>query len=61
MVIIAVNRQDDSYSANSSVSSDSTGRLEAMQELKTLKELLDVGAITQEEYDSKKVPLMARI
>ena len=34
---------------------------DAMTRLKRLKELLDVGAITQAEYDEKKAPLMAQI
>ena len=57
MDIIAGN----SDTAHSSGSSGGNSRLEAMQELKTLKELLDIGAITQEEYDRKKAPLMSRI
>ena len=61
MDIMAGNRQDNSCTAHSSGSSESNGRLEAMQELKTLKELLDIGAITQEEYERKKAPLMSRI
>ncbi len=39
----------------------SSGRLEAMQELKTLKELLDIGAITPEEFALKKAALMEKI
>ena len=32
----------------------------AMSELKSLKELLDIGAITQNEYDEKKKKLMSQ-
>ena len=39
----------------------SNKRLEAMQELKQLKELLDIGAITEDEFNDKKKSLMNRI
>ena len=35
--------------------------INAMEMLKKLKELLDVGAITQEEFDQKKAELMKQI
>ena len=38
-----------------------SGSLEAMEQLKRLKELLDMNAITQQEFDSKKSALMERI
>ena len=34
------------------------GRPDAAEELKKFKELLDMGAITQEEYDEKKKQLL---
>ena len=43
------------------VLSSSTGSLDAMEQLKKLKELLDIGAITQSEFDRKKADLMPRI
>lgn len=58
MDILAGSRQESSYSTTGSQDS---GRLEAMQELKSLKELLDMGAITQEEFDERKRELMRRI
>ena len=36
-------------------------RMEYMQEIKQLKELLDMGAITQSEYEEKKNKLMGEI
>ena len=38
-----------------------TSNLDAMEMLKRLKELLDIGAITQEEFDSKKAELIGQI
>ena len=32
-----------------------------MAKLKQLKELLDIGALSQEEYDAKKAELIARM
>ena len=61
MDIIAGNNHDHSYSAPSSGSSSNSGSLDAMEQLKKLKELLDIGAITQEEFDRKKAYLMGRI
>ena len=46
------------YSVDSSVQSQN--RLSAMDELKKLKELFDLGALTQEEYESKKAQIMKR-
>lgn len=37
---------------------DASKRQNAMSELKALKELLDIGAITQSEYNKKKETLM---
>ena len=34
---------------------------DAISKLKRLKELLDLGAISQAEFDEKKAPLMSRI
>ena len=36
-------------------------RVALMQELKQLKELLDIGAITEDEYNSKKKEIMKNI
>lgn len=36
-------------------------RIQAMEELKTLKELFDMGALTQQEYQNKKEKIMKRI
>ena len=36
-------------------------RMQVMQELKQLKELLDMGAISQEEFKEKKDKLMRKI
>ncbi|MBQ7219415.1 MAG: DUF1232 domain-containing protein [Synergistaceae bacterium] len=47
--------------AKKQVASESSSRREAMEDLKTMKELLDMGAITQEEFDRKKDELMSRI
>jgi len=40
---------------------ESENRLSAMDELKKLKELYDMGALTQDEYDSKKALILKRI
>lgn len=44
-------------------SSENTGntKIEAMEQLKKLKELLDIGAITQQEFEQKKAALMEKI
>lgn len=42
-------------------SGNGSGSLEAMKQLKQLKELLDMNAITQQEFDRKKAALMDRI
>lgn len=39
----------------------SGGRMQAMEELKALKELLDMGVLTQEEYQDKKEKIMRQI
>ena len=62
--IDAMARKFDIMAGNSSSnvnSSGGTGSLDAMQKLKTLKELLDMGAITQSEFESKKIELMRQI
>lgn len=41
--------------------SSSSQRINAMDELKNLKELLDMGAITQDEFEEKKIKIMKRI
>lgn len=41
--------------------STSNQRIDAMYELKNLKELLDIGAITQAEFEEKKSKIMKRI
>ncbi len=40
---------------------ESQNRLSAMDELKKLKELYDIGALTQNEFEEKKAVLMNRI
>lgn len=47
------------YDKNSSAETEN--RLGAMEELKKLKELYDMGALTEEEYESKKAKVMNRI
>ena len=39
----------------------SQSRMNAMEELKKLKELLDIGAINKEEFEQKKAELMKKI
>lgn len=41
--------------------SQSNERINAMTELTQLKQLLDIGAITQDEYNEKKKKLMSKI
>lgn len=43
------------------VKSESSDRLAAMEELKKWKELLDMGAITQAEFDEKKREILSRL
>ena len=37
-----------------------TERVRMVEEIRALKELLDMGAITQEEYDKKKADILAK-
>lgn len=39
----------------------SSERIDAMNELKKLKELLDMGAITQSEFEEKKIKIMNKL
>ena len=43
------------------VATGPTAREEAVKALKDLKELLDVGAITEDEFNAKKQPLLAQM
>lgn len=40
---------------------DSSDRLNSMEELKTLKELLDIGAITENEFLEKKAKILKKL
>ena len=53
--------EDDAQESKKAASSGNDSRRKAMEDLKSLKELLDMGVITQEEFDSKKADLLSRI
>ena len=53
--------EDDDTDTKKSASSSNDGTVDAMERLKKLKELLDMGVITQEEYDEKKAEILSRI
>lgn len=46
---------------NSSMNKSSSNSIEPMEKIKKLKELLELGAITQAEFDEKKVALLKEI
>ncbi len=46
---------------NSSMNKSSSNSIEPMEKIKKLKELLELGAITQSEFDEKKVTLLKEI
>lgn len=51
-------KQQDAGQSNSTVANNAQSPIE---QIKRLKELLDIGAISQEEYDKKKEKLLAEI
>ena len=53
--------EDTPKETKKAISSGNDSRRKAMEDLKSLKELLDMGVITQEEFDSKKADLLSRI
>ena len=53
--------EDDPQDAQKLKASSNDGTVDAMERLKKLKELLDMGVITQEEYDQKKAEILSRI
>ncbi len=52
---------DNAKEAMKAVTSGNDSRHKVMDDLKSLKELLDMGVISQEEFDSKKADLLSRI
>ncbi|NCE64816.1 SHOCT domain-containing protein [Pseudoflavonifractor sp. 524-17] len=59
--IITAENESGQYqptTSHQSASSHPSGRLGVANELKTFKELLDSGVITQEEFDEKKKQLL---
>ena len=53
--------EEDSKDNKKAISSGNNSTIDAMERLKKLKELLDMGVISQEEYDQKKAELLSRI
>ena len=53
--------EDDDTDTKKLKASSNDGTIDAMERLKKLKELLDMGVITQEEYDEKKAEILSRI
>ena len=53
--------EDNAKETKKAITSGNDSRRKAMEDLKSLKELLDMGVITQEEFDSKKADLLSRI
>jgi len=51
--------REDDLSQSPSLQADATG--DPVQRLKTLKNLLDEGLISQEEYDSNKEKILAEL
>lgn len=49
---------DPSGANSNSSNTNSTGNIDSIEEVKRFKELLDMGAITQEEFDKKKKELL---
>ena len=51
-------KEDNDYYTPKSNTSDKDGTISPADEIKKYKELLDMGAITQEEFDAKKKQLL---
>ena len=50
---MAISKDEKQFASNNKVASNDTSA-NNLSQIKELKELLDIGAITQEEYDAKK-------
>ena len=54
---MAISKDEKQFASNNKVASNDTSA-NNLSQIKELKELLDIGAITQEEYDAKKKELL---